>query len=88
MALQDRGLQLRCRDGHFEMASFEVKKAPEGGFWMWVACDFDGHQGGHWLAPESEGANSVQVGLEPYCWPSATEAYAARDRWEAQQAGA
>ena len=87
MAPQDHGLQLRCRDGHFEMATFEVKTTPQG-FWMWVACEFDGHAGGHWLAPDATRPEEVAVASHPYCWPSATEAYEARDRWEAQQAGA
>ncbi len=86
MALRERGLQLRCRDGHFEMASFELKTRPDG-FWMWVACEFDGHHGGHWLAPDPERPGSLLVSTTPYLWPSALEAYAARDRWEEQQEG-
>ncbi|HLZ20502.1 MAG TPA: hypothetical protein VKQ30_00045 [Ktedonobacterales bacterium] len=81
MQQQNRGLQLRSRDGHFEMVSFELK-TQQGGFWMWVACDFDGHQGGHWLAPDPTGPTRLVVLSRPYLWPSATEAYAARDRWE------
>lgn len=85
MALRDRGLKLRCRDGHFEMASFDLKRENDG-FWMWVECDFDGHQGGHWLAPDTATApNRVRVTEHPYLWPSATDAYSARDRWEAQE---
>jgi hypothetical protein len=83
MALSDKGQQLRCRDGHFEMASFELGTRPDG-FWMWVACEFDGHRGGHWLRPDSGNPARLSVTSEPYCWPSAVEAYAARDRWEAQ----
>src|SRR5258708_33116743 len=52
MAASERGLQLRCREGHFEMATFELQRQ-EGGFWMWVSCEFDGHAGGHWLAADS-----------------------------------
>ena len=84
MALQDRGLQLRCRDGHFEMAAFELKTQPDG-FWMWVACEFAEHRGGHWLAPEPGQPDRLVVTSAPYCWPSAVEAYQARDRWEAQE---
>ncbi len=87
MAQHERGLKLRSRDGHFEMASFELKQQPEG-FWMWVACDFGDHNGGHWLAPDPEDASPtgpVVVTSTPYCWPSAVDAFAARDRWEDQQ---
>lgn len=86
MTTSERGHQLRCRDGHFEMAPFEVKRQ-EGGFWMWVACEFDGHQGGHWLAPDLSQPDQLHVTSTPYLWSSATEAYAARDRWAAQQEG-
>ena len=85
MGISDRGQQLRCRDGHFEMASFELGTRP-GGFWMWVACEFDGHHGGHLLRPDAHDPARLQVASEPYAWPSALDAYAARDRWEAQQA--
>lgn len=84
MSPHDRGLQLRSRDGHFEMVAFEIKRQ-ERGFWMWVACDFDGHQGGHWLAPDLTNTAHLVVSSEPYLWPTATDAYAARDRWEQQQ---
>lgn len=79
----ERGLQLRCRDGHFEMAPFELKRQ-EGGYWMWVACEFDGHDGGHWLTPDPQEASRVFVGSEPYLWPTPVAAFAARDRWEQQ----
>lgn len=84
MAAFQRGLKLRCRDGHFEMAAFELRHVPEG-YWMWVACEFAGHQGGHWLCPDPEQADQVMVVEEPYCWPGVVEAFAARDRWEAQE---
>ena len=79
-----RGTQLRSRDGHFEMATFEVGTRPDG-FWMWVACDFDGHHGGHWIAPDESEPDKLLVQTDPYCWPTAVEAYAARDRWIAQE---
>lgn len=84
MANANRGLKLRCRDGHFEMASFELKGQTEG-FWMWVSCDFGGPAGGHWLAPDPAQAGRVMVTSQAYCWPSAVGAYEARDRWEAQE---
>lgn len=84
MGMHERGQQLRGRNGHFEMATFELKKQPDG-FWMWVSCDFDGHQGGHWLAPDPERPNRVVVGSVSYLWPTALEAYAARDRWAEQE---
>ncbi|MGH2517847.1 MAG: hypothetical protein ACRDHP_19545, partial [Ktedonobacterales bacterium] len=77
---------LLCRDGHFEMVSFELKNL-ESGCWMWVACEFDGHHGGHWLAPDSRDPARLVVASQPYLWPSAHDAYAARDHWE-QQDGA
>lgn len=83
MGMYERGQQLRGRNGHFEMAAFELKKQPDG-FWMWVSCDFDGHQGGHWLAPDPQRPNRLFVTSEPYLWPTALEAYAARDRWDEQ----
>lgn len=83
MQQQNRALQLRCRDGHFEMVSFELKSL-EGGFWMWVACDFDGHHGGHWLTPDPAHPARLLVASQPYLWPSAGEAFDARDRWERQ----
>lgn len=86
MADDARGLQLRCRDGHFEMAMFDLKRT-DGGYWMWVTCEFDGHRGGHWLAPDPGTPGVVMVTSDPYAWPSAVEAFAARDRWEAQEAG-
>ena len=84
MAQRERGLKLRCRDGHFEMVEFELKRQDEG-FWMWVECDFQGHEGGHWIAPDVASPQFVVVATQPYVWPSASEAFAARDRWEAQQ---
>ena len=84
MALHDRGQQLRSHDGHFEMATFELK-TQENGFWMWVSCEFDGHHGGHWLAPDLHNAGHVAVSSTPFCWQSAHEAYDARDRWEQQE---
>jgi len=84
MAQQDRGLKLRSRDGHFEMATFELKQQ-SAGFWMWVSCDFGEHNGGHWLAPDAQTPGAVRVISTPYCWPSAVDAFAARDRWEEQQ---
>lgn len=86
MTTSERGSQLRCRDGHFEMVPFDVKRQ-DGGFWMWVSCEFDGHQGGHWLAPDPQRPDQLHVTSTPYLWPSATEAYAARERWAEQQEG-
>lgn len=80
----ERGLKLRCRDGHFEMAAFELRRTPEG-YWMWVACEFAGHQGGHWLRPDPADAGRIAVVEEPYCWESAVAAFAARDCWEEQE---
>jgi hypothetical protein len=84
MALHERGQQLRSHDGHFEMASFELKTV-ENGFWMWVSCEFDGHRGGHWLAPDPTHTGRLTVTSDPYCWESANLAYDARDRWEQQE---
>ena len=84
MALHERGQQLRSHDGHFEMASFELK-TQENGYWMWVSCEFDGHRGGHWLAPDPDHPDRVVLTSDPYCWQSAHEAYDARDRWEQQE---
>ena len=83
MAQHDRGMKLRSRDGHFEMADFELKRV-EQGYWMWIECKFDGHNGGHWLAPDPA-ADAVCVLYEPYLWADPVVAFAARDRWEAQQ---
>ncbi len=84
MAQHDRGMKLRSRDGHFEMADFELKHVAQG-YWMWIECKFDGHNGGHWLAPDTTTAGAVRVLYEPYHWADAVEAFAARDCWEAQQ---
>lgn len=66
------------------MVPFDVKRQ-DGGFWMWVSCEFDGHQGGHWLAPDPRRPDQLHVTSTPYLWPSAMEAYAARERWAEQQ---
>ncbi|HEY7973918.1 MAG TPA: hypothetical protein VID72_01115 [Ktedonobacterales bacterium] len=92
MTQHDRGMKLRSRDGHFEMADFELKHV-EHGYWMWIECKFDGHNGGHWLAPDpaaaatgvTGGVGAVCVLYEPYLWADPVDAFAARDRWEAQQ---
>src|SRR5262249_83272 len=86
MPQNERGLQLRCRDGHFEMASFEVQRHGDG-FCVWVACELDGHAGGHWLAPDPQRSDAFVVTSTPYEWPTATGAYEARDRWAAQNEG-
>lgn len=84
MSHDNRGMKLRSRDGHFEMADFDLKRV-ETGFWMWIECKFDGHNGGHWLAPDPAAAGAVRVLYEPYVWADPVAAFAARDRWEAQQ---
>jgi hypothetical protein len=82
--MSQRGFTLRSNDGHFEMAGFDIKRV-EGGYWMWVECKFDGHNGGHWLAPDPERAGAVVMIYEPYLWLDAVAAFAARDQWEVQQ---
>lgn len=82
--MRDRGFTLRSRDGHFEMAEFDLKRV-EDGYWMWVECKFDGHNGGHWLAPDPAKAGAVVMLYEPALWPDPVTAFAARDRWDAQQ---
>ena len=84
MPAHERGHQLRSRDGHFEMATLELKNAGDG-CWMWVACDFDGHHGGHWLAPDHAHPDRLAVTTTPYVWPDASSAYAAREQWERQE---
>src|SRR5258708_35898635 len=70
MAASERGLQLRCREGHFEMATFELQRQ-EGGFWMWVSCEFDGHAGGHLAGPGPPGPRAVGCPSAPDCWTPA-----------------
>jgi hypothetical protein len=84
MSHDNRGMKLRSRDGHFEMADFDLKRV-ENGYWMWIECKFDGHNGGHWLAPDGQDTERVVVASVPYQWPSAVDAFAARDRFAAQQ---
>lgn len=81
------GMKLRCKDGHWEMADFELRNIPgASGFEMWVSCEAGGHNGGHWLAPDPAGAAAaIRVLYEPYVWADPVEAFAARDRWDAQQ---
>lgn len=76
--------KLRCRDGHWEFADFELVPLGTGvGFGMRTRCDF----GDHWLmAAHPPHSTRVAVGMTPYAWPSAGEAFAARDRWEQQEA--
>src|SRR5574340_275112 len=62
MAQRDKGMKLRSRDGHFEMADFDLKHV-EQGFWMWMECKFDGHNGGHWLAPDPQTPNALAEGI-------------------------
>ena len=83
MSSTQRGLKLRSRGGHFEMVPFELRRS-ERGFWMWVECEFDGHYGGHWLAPDPTDPGRIIVVEQPYEWPGAAAAYDARDRWEQQ----
>lgn len=86
MAHDFLGMKLRCRDGHWEMADFALRQV-EGGYEMWLACEAGEHANGHWLAADpADTANSgrVVVANEPYRWPSAVEAFAARDRYYAQ----
>lgn len=81
------GMKLRCKNGHWEMADFELRNIPgASGFEMWVFCEAGGHNGGHWLAPETPGSDRVVVISVPYQWPSAVDAFAARDRFAIQQA--
>ncbi|HEY7342903.1 MAG TPA: hypothetical protein VH591_18665 [Ktedonobacterales bacterium] len=80
------GMKLRCKDGHWEMADFELRNIPgAAGFEMWVACEAGGHNGGHWLARDSADSERVVVVSIPYQWPSAVDAFAARDRFAEQQ---
>ena len=76
---------LRCKNGHFEMALFELTPVLDGtGYWMWVPCDFGGVASGHWLAP-AEGGTALVVQTAPYIWKSASAAFYARDLWERAQ---
>lgn len=87
MPTNPTGLKLRCRDGHWEWGAFELRKLPNAvGFGMVAACQY----GDHWLRPmmTAPGAGlgqQVQVSCEQYAWPTASEAFAARDRYERQE---
>jgi hypothetical protein len=72
--------KLRCRDGHWEFAEFIPTKLDGGGWGMVARCDL----GDHWLVATA--TNAVAVAREPYAWPTANEAFEARDRWEQQEA--
>jgi hypothetical protein len=86
MSQEFAGMKLRCKDGHWEMADFELRNiVGASGFEMWVFCEAGGHNGGHWLAPEAPGSERVVVVSAPYQWPSAVDAFAARDRFATQQ---
>jgi hypothetical protein len=86
MSQEFAGMKLRCKDGHWEMADFELRNiAGAAGFEMWVFCEAGGHNGGHWLAPADSDPEKVAVVSVPYQWPSAVDAFAARDRFAAQQ---
>ena len=76
------GLKLRCRHGHWEFASFELRPCISGGFVLAVPCDL-GH---HYLAVDSEHPERIVVVTgTPYTWPNAMAAIAARDRFEQQE---
>lgn len=83
------GLKLRCRSGHWEFASFELATTIDADlgtlFGMVARCDF----GDHWLAERDADdqlwhPRQIIVRDTPYLWHTASDAFAALARYEAQ----
>lgn len=81
-------MKLRCIDGHWEMAEFDLRKLPDGTFGIGADCDFGVFNGGermtHYLQPISDGSGRLHTPCVPYGWPTAREAFAALDRYKQQ----
>lgn len=82
------GLKLRCRDGRWEWANWEVRRIPHipGGATATYAAVTPCELGDHWLWQEGDGTISART-HEAYLWPTREAAEAAISRWEQQEAG-
>ena len=82
------GLILRCKDGHMEMAEFDLRHLPDGTYGIGADCDFSVYNGGgrmtHYLQPLPDGSARLHTPCVPYGWPTAREAFAALDRYKQQ----
>lgn len=88
------GQILRCRHGHFGWGDFELYRLADGSFALRVPCDLpvpEGLPGGHFLRPVSASADrngshrAYDVSLEPHGWPTAVQAFSARDAFAEQE---
>ena len=70
---------LTYHGGRYTWTGWTLRSLAGGGTGICVPCDL----GAHWLAQHKD--LSLVVGMEPYAWPSAQEAYAAVERFELQQ---
>lgn len=69
---------LTYHGGRYTWTGWTLRPLAGGGVGICVPCDL----GAHWLTQHKD--LSLVVGVEPYAWPSAQEAYAAVERYELQ----
>ena len=72
------GMKLRCKDGHWEFATWELVPGANSTYALRTRRDY----GDQWL---TEDGGTVGTRTTPQWWPTIAEA--ARDRWERQEAG-
>jgi hypothetical protein len=77
--MTDTAAHLAHHGGRYTWTGWTLRPLASGGVGICVPCDL----GTHWLAQTKDG--SPTVGVEPFAWPSAQEAYVAVERYELLQ---
>ena len=78
------GIKLASHDGHSEWRDPVLRPVPGFGWGLVVDCDFGGRPMAHWLYVDPK-TGRLDFRGEPYGWVSPVMAFAALDRYRAQE---